>query len=457
MNLDSMTVARGQQNTSVFHRFPKAFMPEAVRGDGPYIVDSQGKRYLDASGGAAVSCLGHSHEPTIKAVQEAVAKLAFAHTSFFTNKASEDLAALLANAAPGDLNHVYFLSGGSEAVETSLKLARQYYVECGMPQRSRIIARRQSYHGNTLGALAAGGNLWRRKIYEPLLVEVSHIAPCYAYREQAIGETEEEYSLRAAQELEAAILEAGPETVMCFIAETVGGATLGAVPPTKDYYKHIREICDKYGVLLILDEVMCGMGRTGSLFAYEDEGIIPDIVCIAKGLGAGYQPIGAVIASSKIYDTIVGGSGFFHHGHTYTAHPTACAAALAVQTAIQNDNLLENVRLRGEQLRGKLEARFGQHRHVGDIRGRGMFLAMEFVADRETKKPFGAEHQFANQLKKVALENGLICYPAGGLLDGKIGDHVLLAPPFILEERHLDEIVEKLAESAETVLDRIHG
>jgi len=437
--------------TSIFHRFPGADMPRAVAGDGPYIIDDRGNRYLDASGGAAVSCLGHSHEPTIRAVREAVGQLAFAHTSFFTSEAAEKLATFLAQATQGDLNHVYYLSGGSEAVEAALKLARQYYVEKGENSRSRIIARRQSYHGNTLGALAAGGNLWRRKMFEPILVDVTHIAPCYEYRDRRDDETEEEYGLRAAGELETAILDAGPENVMCFLAETVGGATLGAVTPVKGYMREIRRICDRYGVLLILDEVMCGMGRTGALFTYEQEGIQPDLVCIAKGLGAGYQPIGAVIASERIFDTIVDGSGFFQHGHTYTGHPTACAAALAVQTAIRDEGLLANVNERGIQLKSKLAARFGERAFCGDIRGRGLFIAMEFVADRKSKAPF-AMPGFAAQLKKTALAKGLVCYPMGGLVDGTLGDHVLLAPPYIVDEGHLDEIVDKLDDAITDVL-----
>jgi adenosylmethionine-8-amino-7-oxononanoate aminotransferase len=400
-----------------------------------------------------VSCLGHSYAATAAAVQEAIGTLAFAHTSFFTTRAAEDLAELPAESAPGDLSHVYFLSGGSEAIEAALKLARQYHVERGEPDRSRIIARRQSYHGNTLGALSAGGNLWRRKLYEPLLAgDVIHIAPCYDYRERRDGESEAEYGRRAAGELETAILAAGPEKVICFLAETVSGATLGCVPPVEGYFAEIRRICDKYGVLLILDEVMCGMGRTGTLFAYEQEGIEPDLVAIAKGLGAGYQPIGAVIASRKVYDTIVGGSGFFQHGHTYTGHPTACAAALAVQRAIRDENLLDNVRLRGKQLLDKLIERFGNHRHIGEIRGRGLFRAMEFVADRATKEPLDADLHFAARLKATAFDLGLVCYPMGGVVDGVRGDHVMLAPPYIVDEGHLDEIVAKLGEAIDMVL-----
>ncbi|MGN6773098.1 MAG: aspartate aminotransferase family protein [Rhizobiaceae bacterium] len=439
--------------THVFHRYPAIDMPMAVGGFGPYLIDESGKRYLDASSGAAVSCLGHNHPAVIEAIKKQLDQLAFAHTSFFTSRAAEELAGFLARSAPGDLDHCYFLSSGSEAIEAALKLARQYYVEKGESKRSVVISRRQSYHGNTLGALAAGGNLWRREQFGPLLTKAVHISPCYAYRDKSSGETEEEYGRRIADELETAILDQGPENVMCFLAETVGGATLGAVPPVPGYFRRVREICDKYGVLLILDEVMCGMGRTGTLFAYEQEGTQPDIVAIAKGLGGGYQPIAAIMTTDRIFDAVVSGSGFFQHGHTYTGHVAACAAALAVQKTIERDNLLENVRLRGQQAMTMLTERFGNHHNIGDIRGRGLFMALEFVSDRVTQAPIDPARRTAARLKRVALENGLICYPMGGLIDGKTGDHVLLAPPFIVEEQHLEEMVDKLAHSVGTVLE----
>jgi adenosylmethionine-8-amino-7-oxononanoate aminotransferase len=436
----------------VFHRFPKTPLRVAVAGEGPYILDNEGRRYIDASGGAAVSCLGHSHPRVIEAIKEQLSRLPFVHTSFFTAGPIEELAGVLAEDAPGDLDRVYFTSGGSESMEAALKLARQYFVERGEPRRSRIIARRQSYHGNTLGALAAGGNLWRRRIYEPLLMDVTHIAPCYEYRGRRTGESEEAYGLRVANELETAIEASGPETVMCFVAETVSGATLGCVPPVAGYFKRVREICDRYGVLLILDEVMCGMGRTGTLYACEQEGIVPDLVIIAKGLGAGYQPIGAVLARRPIFETITAGSGFFQHGHTYTGHVSACAAALAVQKVIREERLLEAVRRRGSELRDALEERFGNHRHVGNIRGRGLFLALELVRDRATKEPFPGEARLAQRLKAVALERGLMCYPMAGLIDGVSGDHVMLAPPFIIERAHIDEIVSKLGEAVDEAI-----
>lgn len=431
--------------TSVFHRAPRDIYPVAVRGDGPYLIDAAGKRYLDASGGAAVSCLGHSDARVVGAIKEQLDRLPFAHTGFFTSGPAETLAEHLARAAPGDLDHVYFVSGGSEAVEAALKLARQYAVERGEPQRRRFIARRQSYHGNTLGALAVGHNPARRALYEPLLMPVEHVSPCYAYRSQAPGETAEAYGSRLASELDATIRRLGAESVLAFVAETVSGATLGAATPVPGYLHRIREVCDRHGVLLILDEVMCGMGRTGTLFACEQDGVVPDIVAIAKGLGAGYQPIGAMIASSAIYRTVVGGTGFFQHGHTYLGHAAACAGALAVQQAIIADGLLARVRSSGELLASLLRQAFATHPHVGDIRGRGLFRGVELVRDRGTKAPFAPALRLHARIKAAALRHGLVCYPSGGAVDGKQGDHVLLAPPYILTDAQIEELVGKLA------------
>ncbi|WP_172331247.1 aspartate aminotransferase family protein [Mangrovicoccus sp. HB161399] len=436
----------------VFPRQIKSPPPVAVTGQGCYLVDAAGKRYFDGSGGAAVSCLGHGDPEIVAAVQAQVEKLAFAHTGFFTSEPAEALADLLISKAPGSLDWVYFVSGGSEATEAAMKLARQYHVERGEPQRRHIIARRQSYHGNTLGALAAGGNQWRRAQFEPMLADMRHVAACYEYAEKRPGESSYDYGQRAAQELEDEILALGPDTVIAFMAEPVVGATLGAVPAVEGYFKRIREICDTYGVLLILDEVMCGMGRTGHLFACEAEGVAPDILCIAKGLGAGYQPIGAMLCTGEIYGTIAGGSGFFQHGHTYIGHPTACAAGLAVVNAILDRDLLSNVKTQGDALAAALSERFGQHPHIGDIRGRGLFRGLEIVEDRETKRPFDRKAGIAPKLKKAAFEAGLICYPMQGTRDGQSGDHVLLAPPFIIGPEHVDEITGKLATALAQVL-----
>jgi len=438
--------------TTVFHRMPKQTLPVAVKGEGIEIVDSTGKRYIDASGGAAVSCLGHSNQRVIDAIKRQAQALPYAHTSFFTTQPAEELASYLVERAPQGLAHVYFVSGGSEAIEAALKLARQYFVEVGQPQRRHIIARRQSYHGNTLGALAIGGNAWRREPFLPLLIDAHHVSPCYAYREQRADETEEQFAQRLADELEQKILELGSDTVAAFVAETVVGATAGAVPPVREYFRKIRAVCDRYGVLLILDEIMSGMGRTGHLFACEEDGVTPDLLTIAKGLGAGYQPIGATLVSDRIYQAITGGSGFFQHGHTYIGHATACAAALEVQRVIADEHLLDNVKARGEQLRSLLREHYAQHPLIGDVRGRGLFVGVELVQDRATKTPFDAKLKLHAAIKREAFQRGLMVYPMGGTVDGKIGDHVLLAPPFICTPRDIEQIVSRLADAIEGAL-----
>lgn len=436
----------------VFPRHCKAPPPVALRGEGVYLYDSTGKAYLDGSGGAAVSCLGHSDADVIAAIKAQADRLAFAHTGFFTSTPAESLADRLIAGAPEGMDRVYLVSGGSEAIEAALKLARQYFLEIGQPTRHRFIARRQSYHGNTLGALATGGNAWRREPFAPLMVETSHISPCYAYRGRNETESPEDYGQRVACELEAEILRLGPENVIGFVAEPVVGATLGAVPAVPGYFPRIRQICDHYGILLILDEVMCGMGRTGTLFACEQDGVRPDIVTIAKGLGAGYQPIGAMLCSGAIYDAIAGGSGFFQHGHTYVGHPMACAAADAVVQKLTSGGLTARAAQMGERLDAALRDALGQHPHIGDIRGRGMFRGLEIVEDRATKRPFAPERGIHRAVKAAAFEAGLICYPMGGTIDGRQGDHVLLAPPFIITEAQIDELTDKLSAALTTVL-----
>ncbi|MEL6677696.1 MAG: aspartate aminotransferase family protein [Pseudomonadota bacterium] len=436
----------------VFPRHTRADLPTIAGGAGVYLYDTDGRRYLDGSGGAAVSCLGHGDPDVIAAVKAQLDRIAYAHTSFFTSDPAEDLAARLIAHAPGELDRVYFVSGGSEAMEAALKLARQYALETGQPERHRVIARQQSYHGNTLGALATGGNAWRREPFAPMLIETSHIPPCYAYRHRRDDENGVDYGRRAADTLEAEIQRLGPETVLAFVAEPVVGATAGAVPPVEGYFARIREICDRHGVLLILDEVMCGMGRTGHLYACEADGIAPDILAIAKGLGAGYQPIGAMLCTSEIYRAIEDGSGFFQHGHTYLAHPTACAAAGAVLTKLTEGGLAERSRRMGERLQSALTDAFGQHPHVGDIRGRGLFRALELVEDRDGKTPFDPTRQIHKRIKRAAFDAGLACYPMGGTVDGVRGDHILLAPPFILEECHIEEMVDALSRALDTAL-----
>ena len=439
----------------VFPRDTRTSLPAAVGGEGIYLIDAAGRRYLDASGGAAVSCLGHGHPAVVSALQAQAAKLAYAHTSFFTTEAAEELADLLISHAPSGMDRVYFVSGGSEAMEASMKMARQYFLEKGQPKRHIFISRRQSYHGNTLGALAVGGNAWRREPYKPLLIDVPQIAPCFAFRFKDPMESDEAYGKRAADELEAEIQRQGPENVAAFVAETVVGATSGAVTAAPGYFKRIREICDRHGVLLILDEVMCGMGRTGTLHACEQEGIVPDLMTMAKGLGGGYQPIGAVLVQGRMYDAFAQGSGFFQHGHTYGGHAMACAASLAVQKVLLSDGVLGRVAPMGTALADALQERFGNHAHVGDIRGRGLFQAIELVKDRATKQPFDPALRLHARIKKEAFARGLIVYPMGGTIDGRLGDHVLLAPPFIIKPDEIAQVVDRLSEALAAAIDSV--
>ncbi len=436
----------------VFPRHCRVEPPVVVRGDGPWLFDANGKKYLDACGGAAVSCLGHSAKPVLDAVKDQLDKIAWAHTSFFTSEPAEKLADKLVELAPENIDRVYFVSGGSEATESAIKLARQYFLEIGQPERKHVIARKQSYHGNTLGALSAGGNMWRKAQFEPLMVpSMVHIDACHFWRFAEEGESEFEYGQRVANQLEEMILQLGPDTVAAFIAEPIVGATMGAVPPVEGYYDRIQEICKKYGVLLIMDEVMVGCGRTGTFYASEHYGIQPDMICIAKGIGAGIQPLAAMLCSKEIYAAIENGSGFFQHGHTYLAHPAACAAGLAVIEEIERNDLLSRVNLLGDRLQSALVREFGQHPFVGNIRGKGLFWGLELVADRSSKAPFDPKLGIAGKLKKSAFELGLMIYPMGGTIDGKSGDHILLAPPFIYEDEHIDLVIDRLRQTFDVV------
>jgi adenosylmethionine-8-amino-7-oxononanoate aminotransferase len=440
----------------ILHRKADTVPPTVAQADGLWVTDSRGRRYLDAvSGGAAVSAIGHGDERVRDAILRQFDAASYAHGSFFTSEPAEELAAFLVGKAPAGLSRVVFCSGGSEAVETALKLARQYWVERGEPDRGRIIARRQSYHGATLGALSVGGNMPRRALYEPLLFDTELIAPCYAYRELREDETEQEYGVRAAAELEDMILRLGPETVAAFIAEPVVGATLGCAPAVDGYLREVRAICDRYGVLLILDEIMCGSGRTGYRFAFEEDGVVPDLVTVAKGLGGGFVPMGATLVHDRIADAIANGSGALAHGFTYMGHALACAAALAVQRAIDEDGLVTAAATSGAMLRRMLETSLGQHLHVGDIRGRGLFIGIELVADRETKAAFDPAVKLHAMVKASAMENGLMIYPSGGTIDGRAGDHILLAPALNAREDELAEIVARLGRSLDVALETL--
>jgi hypothetical protein len=429
--------------SSVFYRDPGSTYPVAVRAEGMYIYDDAGRQYLDMSGGAAVSCLGHGHPDVVRAVQEQAGRLSFAHTSFFTNEPQEELAARVAARFAEPDAKVWFTSGGSESNESALKIAWQYWRARGEHDKTLVISRQFSYHGGTLGATSISGNVFRRTPYEKVLHDWPRIAPCYPYRHKLEDETDREYGHRVAAELEEAIRLAGPENVAAFIAEPVVGATLGVVPAVPGYFEEIRRICDHYDVLLIADEVMCGSGRCGTFFAHEEDGIVPDMVSIAKGLGGGYQPIGAVIARNEICETLRNDTEAFAHGHTYIGHAIACAAGVAIQKCL-DDGLLASVNGKGEALKGLLNERFGEHPHMGDIRGRGLFVGLEFVANKKSKSPFPVEDGLPGQLKKAAMQNCLICYPGGGTVDGRAGAHMLLAPPFIAEQAHFEELADKL-------------
>jgi len=425
--------------------------PLVVRGEGVYLYDADGKQYLDGSGGAAISCLGHGHRVVIDAIKHQAETLAFAHTMFFTNQPQEKLAQQLVERFGQEDARVYFLSGGSEANETAMKLARQYWLSRGKDQKHLVISRQQSYHGNTLGALSASGNPARRKVYGPLLHDWPTISPCYEYRHRHKNETEKEYGERAAGELEETILSAGRENVSAFIAEPIVGATLGAVPAVGGYFKTIREICDRHEVLLIMDEVMTGCGRSGTYFAFEQEGVTPDIVTLAKGLGGGYQPIGAVISQGFIHRGIVESFGAFAHGHSYVGHATVAAAGLAVMQVLEDDKLLKNVNKIGHVLRARLREVFADHPHVGDIRGKGLMIGIELVANRESRAGIRRELNVPAAIRGAAMENGLICYPGGGTADGIDGAHILLAPPFIYQAQHVEELVSKLEKTLQRV------
>jgi adenosylmethionine-8-amino-7-oxononanoate aminotransferase len=435
--------------TRVLHR-SGAIPPVAVRGEGIYLHTEDGRAIIDASGGAAVACLGHGNRRVAEAVARQVGTMAYAHTGTFSNQPAEDLADIILRDEPGGLSRAWFCSSGSEGNEAAIKLARQYFLEIGQPQRTRTIARLQSYHGTTLGALAAGGNMMRRAKYEPILSQVhSLVSPCFAYRFQNAGESDAQYLDRLTDELDEEFQKLGPDTVMAFLAEPVVGATAGCVTALPGYFQRVRAICDRYGALLILDEVMCGMGRTGTMHAWEQEGVTPDIQVIAKGLGGGYQPIGGILIADRIVHALADGSGGFLHGQTYQAHPVACAAALEVQRIIREDNLVSNVQAMGRRLEMALQERFGNHRHVGDIRGRGLFWALEFVTDRGSKQVFDPALKLNERIKAEGMTRGVATYPMGGTIDGTLGDHVILAPPYTVTAADVDKIVERFGEAVD--------
>lgn len=414
----------------------------AVGGAGVWLEDATGKRYLDTCGGVAVSSLGHGHPRIAAAFEREAKKLAWAHAGSFTTAAAEELAERLV-AASGGLARAQFLSGGSEVMELAMKIAYQYQCERGLPDKSVFISRRQSYHGSTLGTLSISGNPQRQSVFGRLFAPAEFVSPCYAYRDQRPDESEEQYATRLADELDAKIRSLGSENVAAFFAETVVGSTNGAVPAVPGYFRKIKAVCERHDVLLILDEVMAGMGRTGQLFAYADDGIVPDMVAVGKGLAAGYMPISALLISDRVHSVMAGGSGVLGNGQTHVNHPLACAIALEVQQVIVEEDLLAQVRQRGEQLRAWLRESLADLDIVGDVRGRGLFVGVEFVESRATKAPFKGGGAYAAALKREALQRGLLIYPGSGTVQGTQGNHVLFAPPFITSEAELGQMVER--------------
>lgn len=426
--------------------------PLIERSEGVYMWDVDGKRYIDASSGAMVSNVGHSDPRVIAAMTKQLEKASFAYRLHFENDAAEDLAIRLADRAPGDLERVFFVSGGSEAVESCIKLARQYALAKGQAQRTKIISRFPSYHGATLGALAITGYTPMHAPFAPMMVDQPKIpAPtCYLDRDDL---SDHERGIKYANMLEAEIIKQGPETVLGFIMEPVGGAATGALVAPDSYYSRIREICDQYGILLIYDEVMTGAGRTGKYFAAEHWGITPDILAVSKGLAAGYAPLGAMIAPDRIVGPVLDHGGFIH-GYTYAGNPLACAAGNGVLDVIEQDNLLENAATNGAALKDELTKLAEDFPMVGDVRGKGLLLAMELVKDRNSMEPLDPKHMAAARLVNIAYEMGLIIYwrrTRGGYR----GDHVMVCPPMTITKEQFTDILVPLRKALTELQDEL--
>ncbi len=437
----------------VFDRDASLTTRRVASAEGCTVIDDSGRRFLDASGGAAVSAFGHSHPQILDAIRKQLDGVVDTHSMFFTNAPQEELAKHLCELSDGHLARSLFFSSGSEAIEGALKLARQFHVERGEPQRVNVISRRKSYHGNTMGALSLS-DASRGPLFSPYVVPARQIPAYFPYRDQQCGETEDVYALRCADALEEAILDLGPETVSAFFVETVVGSSLGVVPTPPVYLERIREICDRYGVLLVLDEVMCGAGRTGTFFAYEQERVRPDILTMAKGLSGGHIPLSAVCTTDAICQAIMQGSGKLGVTQTYMGHPLACAAGLGVMEIVRNTDLVSTVGPKGERLLGKLRERFADHPHIDFIRGRGLFIGMELVEDKPRKAPYPANAFMFRKVRQTAFDQGLICWPgSGSAREG--GDFIMLAPPYIITDDEMDELVELLAKIVDLcTLDR---
>jgi adenosylmethionine-8-amino-7-oxononanoate aminotransferase len=440
------------RTTPLFSRNLRKNYPVAVKGEGSWITDEHGKRYLDASGQAAVVSIGHGVQEIGRAMAEQSGRIAFAHTTQFHSESAEKLAARVLSIAPRNVRaggRVYFTSGGSEATETAIKLARQYFLETGQPSRYRVVSRKQSYHGSTLGAMTVSGNVARRAPYAPLIPEWGHIAPCFCYH-CPFDKTFPECNLACADDLDAFLRANEASTVAAFLFEPVVGATLGAAPAVDGYTARIAEICRQHGILLIADEVMTGMGRTGKPFASEHWGLEPDMILTGKGIASGYVPLGAVLVAPRLVEAFEKGSAAFMHGFTYQAHPVATAAGNAVFDYLEANQLFERVAPAGETLRRALAA-LESHPNVGQVRGLGLLQAVEFVQQKETRQPFPKEAGIAEKIKQAALEKSVLLYPGQGCVDGARGDHVLLAPPFIIKPQECELIAGALRHATSKV------
>jgi adenosylmethionine-8-amino-7-oxononanoate aminotransferase len=433
------------RSTPLFSRNLRKTYPVAVRGEGCWIVAEDGRRYLDASGQAAVVNIGHGVREIGQAMAEQSGKIAFAHTTQFHSEPAEKLAARVLAIAPKNFangGRVYFTSGGSEAAETAIKLARQFFLEKGQPSRYRVVSRRQSYHGSTLGAMSVSGNVGRRAPYAPMIPEWGHVAPCFCYH-CPFGKTYPDCNIACADDLDIFLRDNDASSVAAFLFEPVVGATLGGAPAVDGYTARIAEICRKHGVLVIADEVMTGMGRTGKAFASEHWGLEPDIILTGKGIASGYAPLGAVLVGPRVVDAFENGSGAFMHGFTYQAHPVATAAGDAVFDYLEQHQLFERARSAGDMLRKSLSS-LESHRHVGQVRGLGLLLGLEFVKDKATREPFPKEAGIAEKIRQAALEKNVLLYPGQGTVDGSRGDHVLIAPPFVIQAEECELITEAL-------------
>ena len=447
--------------SSVLHRTLHALPKKVVRASGLTLTLDDGQEIIDASGGAAVACLGHGNDTVKHAIGDQMDTVAYCHSLFYGTSVGEELAESLMASTDGQMARAFIVSSGSEAMEAAVKMARQYFLELkpSQPGRTRFIARQQSYHGTTLGALAIGGHVARRELYEPLLsTNTSHVSPCFPYRGMKESESADSYVTRLAKELDEEFQRVGPDTVCAFVAEPIVGAALGCVPAVAGYFKALKAVCDKHGALLILDEVMCGMGRCGTLHAWQDEGVCPDIQTIGKGLGGGYAPVAGMLVNHRVVDVLSQGTGAFSHGQTYQGHPVACAAALAVNKMIREPGVMERVKESGRRLESVLRGRLEGHNYVGDIRGKGLFWGMEFVRDKTTKEPFDALLKVASGIHDLGMEepHNISLYPGAGTVDGKRGDHILVAPPYNSTPEEIDLVGTRTADVIEEYF-KIHA